>query len=166
MPPSDLQALARLVCDHAAALALYARQWAAASAEDVVQEALTALLTEKRRPDDPIAWMYRAVRNRAIDYARADSSRRRREANLARERGEWFEPKVDAVLDAQVAEAALQQLDADHREIVIMRIWGQLGFAQIAQIAGVSVSTVHGRYEAALQKIRNILEKSCEKKIH
>jgi len=143
---------------HASALALYARQWAPSQAEDVVQEALTALMLEKRCPDDPLPWMYRAVRNRAIDYARADSSRRRRETSIAESRGNWFETAFDAVLDAEDAERALRRLDADLREIVVMRIWGQLGFTQIAGIVGVSVSTVHGRYGSALKQMRNMLE--------
>src|SRR3954471_20921033 len=69
---SDLNRLTQMVVDRAAALALYARQWLgddASSAQDVVQDALTALLMQRQPPSDPVAWMYRAVRNAAIDHA-------------------------------------------------------------------------------------------------
>jgi RNA polymerase sigma factor (sigma-70 family) len=160
---SDRNRLARVVCERAGALVLYARQWLpdVASAEDAVQEAMTALLAQARPPDDPVAWMFRAVRNAAIDQARATSGRRRRERAVAGVRREWFEPGIDALLDAQAAERAMRQLPADSREIVVLRIWSGLGFAQIARVTGLGVSTVHGRYVAALDQLRHALEKPC-----
>jgi len=56
---SERDRLARVVCERAGALVLYARQWVpdAASAEDAVQEAMTALLAQRRPPDDTVAWI-------------------------------------------------------------------------------------------------------------
>src|SRR6478752_548116 len=97
MHGSERERLARAVVDRAAVLVLYARQWVGdvASAEDVVQQALTALFGEHRSPNDPIAWMYRAVRNAAIDHARSNARRRRRERLVAAERGAWFDAGHD-----------------------------------------------------------------------
>src|SRR3954466_3441405 len=111
MPMSDPSQVVRLVADRGPGLALYARQWLdAASAEDVVQEALTALLTQNPAPDDPLAWMARAVRNAAIDHGRSASRRRRRERVVAETRREWFESTPEALIDAQSAETALRHL--------------------------------------------------------
>jgi RNA polymerase sigma-70 factor (ECF subfamily) len=160
-----LTRLTRLVSERAAGLALYARQFldpadsSAGAAEDVVQEALAALLAERGAPDDPVAWMFRAVRNAAIDHARSAARRRRREREVAAMRGEWFQKSLDAPLDAQAAEAALRGLPAEAREIVVLRIWGEQGFAQIARIMGLGVSTVHERYTAALRQMRALLER-------
>jgi RNA polymerase sigma-70 factor (ECF subfamily) len=165
MSTSDLDRLARVVAERASALALYARQWLdAASAEDVVQEALSALLSQRRAPDDPIAWMYRAVRNAAIDQARSSSRRRRREQTVAATRGDWFVSHPDSLIDAQIAEQALRRLPDDDRQIVVLRIWGELGFAQIADIVQMSVTTVHKRYGTALRQLRSALEKPCKSK--
>src|SRR5688500_2692529 len=108
----ELDRLAQLVVGRSAVLTLYARQWVgdAALSQDVVQDALAALLTQRPPPDDPLAWMYRAVRNGAIDAARSSSRRRRRERAVAQLRREWFEPRADALIDARTAEAALEQL--------------------------------------------------------
>ena len=108
--------------------------------------------------------MYRAVRNAAIDLARVSSRRKRREQSVARSRQEWFEAQPENLIDAQAAERTLKNLPADQREIVMMRIWGELGFAQIAQILQISVSTAHTRYTTALQQMRSELEKPCRSK--
>jgi RNA polymerase sigma factor (sigma-70 family) len=161
----ELEEVTKIVLERAPALALYARQWLdAASAEDVVQEALTRLLMQRQMPEDPIAWMCRAVRNAAIDLARATTRRRRREQVVARTRREWFDSSADSLLDAQTAEQALRLLSAEQREIVVLRIWSGLGFAQIAPIVQLSVTTVYERYVEALQQLRRVLEKSCRNK--
>jgi RNA polymerase sigma-70 factor (ECF subfamily) len=157
----DLNQLAQGVMKRAAGLTLYARQWVddPASAEDVVQEALASLLAQHPPPSDPIAWMFRAVRNAAIDQARSSSSRRRREQAVAQSRREWFQPRADALIDAETAKAALANLPPTSREIVVLRIWSDLGFAQIADVMQTSLSTVHDRYVGALQQMRAALEK-------
>src|SRR5262245_50080177 len=105
MTPSDGEQLTWIVTECAAALVLYARQWLdGAGADDAVQEALVALLAQRQPPRNPTAWMYRAVRNAAIDAARSSHRRRRREQSVAAARREWFVPEADALLDAKTAE--------------------------------------------------------------
>jgi RNA polymerase sigma-70 factor (ECF subfamily) len=158
---NDISRSAELAVAHSARLALYARQWVdGAGAQDVVQEALVGLLSLKQSPDDPVAWMYTAIRRRAIDAARSQSRRRKREEHVARERAEWFEADASAAMDARTAERALKQLPGELREIVVLRIWGELGFVQIASIAGVSVGTAHQRFSRALGQLRVVLKQT------
>jgi RNA polymerase sigma factor (sigma-70 family) len=162
---NDLDRLTQRVVERLGGLTLYARQWLdAASAEDVVQEALAALLAERHPPNDPIPWMFRAVRNAAIDQIRSSSRRRKREETVAQIRHEWFESNLGSAIDAQAAEQALSQLPEENRQIVILRIWGGLGYAQIAQIVQLSTSTVHERYISSLSQMRSELEKTCRNK--
>ena len=65
----DARRLARLIDETASALVLYARQWTSAP-EDVVQEAFVKLAALTSRPDQPVAWLYRVVRNAALTAAR------------------------------------------------------------------------------------------------
>jgi RNA polymerase sigma-70 factor (ECF subfamily) len=157
----DLEQLAQRVMERAAGLTLYARQWLddATSAEDVVQEALTSLLAQHPPPHDPVAWMFRAVRNGAIDQARSSVRRRRREQAVAESRREWFESPADTLIDARDAQAALADLPPASREIVVLRIWSDLSFAQVADVVGMSLSTVYDRYNAALRQMRTRMEK-------
>ena len=165
MTHSDLDWLTQVVVERAAGLRLFARQWVdAATAEDVVQEALVALLAERLVPQQPVAWMYRAVRNAAFDHHRSSTRRWRRERVVAESRGDWFESRPDVALDAQAAEQALASLTSENRQLVVMRIWGELTFAEIASVMSLGESTVHGRYKKALGELRSVLEKSCPNK--
>jgi DNA-directed RNA polymerase specialized sigma24 family protein len=111
MSTSDLEWLTQVVVQRAAGLRLFAQQWVdAATADDVVQEAFVSLLAEHTAPQNPVAWMYRAVRNAAFDQHRSPARRRPREKVVAEARCTSFELRTDAVLDARAAELALKML--------------------------------------------------------
>jgi RNA polymerase sigma factor (sigma-70 family) len=150
--------LGRLLDTRAAALVLYARQWCAAP-DDVVQEAFVRQAALRSSPDDPVAWLYRAVRNGAISASRSDRRRRRHETGAASV--EWFVPAVGAALDRAEAAAAVESLPVEEREVVVAHLWGELTFEQIASITGVSSSTAHRRYQTALVLLRERLGVPC-----
>jgi RNA polymerase sigma factor (sigma-70 family) len=152
--------LADLIADHAAALVLFARQWCDCP-EDVVQEAFCKLATTAP-PDDSIAWLYRVVRNAAIDAGRSSRRRAKREQVAARSI-QWFAESNIEGLDAATAVAALESLASEMREVIIARMWGGLTLEQIAIAAGCSVSTVHRRYEAGIAALRERLGVACLK---
>jgi RNA polymerase sigma-70 factor (ECF subfamily) len=150
--------LGDLISRHGPALALYARQWCA-NPEDVVQDAFLKLYGLRVPPDDPPAWLFRVVRNQAIDATRMDRRRQRREAKARPQR--WFvEPDIDG-LDAERATAALERLPAELRETVVARLWGGLTFEQIAAVSGGSASSAFRRYEAAIAALRESLGLHC-----
>ena len=154
--------LGRLVDEHAAALVLYARQWCAAP-EDVVQEAFLKLVVQKPPPEQPVPWLYKVVRNRAISAARSARRRQRREAEAAARSKTWFVPTEGAGLDAAAATAALQGLPEGQREIVVAHLWGGLTFEQISSVTGTPASTAHRWYLAGLSQLRERLNQPCPK---
>jgi RNA polymerase sigma-70 factor (ECF subfamily) len=156
MGSSDLP---RLIDAHAAPLVLYARQWCA-EPEDVVQQAFVKLTRQRGRPDDPVAWLYRVVRNGAIDAAKSARRRQRRESAVARPVRWFVEPEVDG-LDAETAVAALERLATEEREVIVARHWGGLSFEQIAVVAGCSASTAFRRYTAGVDALRERLGVTC-----
>jgi RNA polymerase sigma factor (sigma-70 family) len=156
MSPGDL---ARLVDRHAASLVLYARGWCG-DPEDVVQEAFLKLVRQGQAPEDAVAWLYRVVRNGALDAAKMAKRRQRRESAAARSIGWFVEPQVDG-LDAKTAVAALERLPSEQREVIIARHWGGLNYEQIAAVAGCSASTAFRRYTAGVEDLRKLLETPC-----
>jgi RNA polymerase sigma-70 factor (ECF subfamily) len=54
---------------------------------------------------------------------------------------------------------AISCLPAEQREALVLRIFGGLSFAQIAQVVGAPLPTVASRYQRALERLRERLEK-------
>jgi RNA polymerase sigma factor (sigma-70 family) len=164
MSVMEPETLARLLDNHGAALVLYARQWCAVP-EDIVQEAFVKLVGLSKRPDNPIAWLFRVVRNAAISAARTDRRRRHHEGIAAGRSPDWFVSSSADRLDAEAAGRALQGLPVEQREIIVAHLWGGLTFEQIAEIAGVPSSTANRWYLAGLTALRERLGTPCPNRI-
>ncbi len=151
--PVDAALIAEMFQRHAPALALYARQWTA-SADDCVQEALVELARQQAAPDNPPAWLYRVVRNRAMNAARASRRRTAHEQAAAAGRTQSDRSPTDsaAVVDL---EDLLSQLEPSAREIVVLRVWGGLAWQEIAEVVGGSKSGAQRHYVQALEQLRN-----------
>jgi RNA polymerase sigma-70 factor (ECF subfamily) len=164
MGPIGAEQLGQWFDAYAAGLLLYARQWVEApSAEDLVQEAFLRLFVQRRSPANVKAWLFRCVRNGALDALR--SRRRRQKRQPVAGRREWFDARLDDGLDARAAQAALESLPPEKREVVVMRIWGEMTLREIAEVLGEPVSTVFSRYRSGLAAVRRIMEKSpCQQK--
>ena len=153
--------LADLIASHAAALALFARQWCD-SPDDAVQDAFCKLVRLPAPPGDPVAWLFKVVRTTAIDRGRADRRRAKREAVSAKPE-RWFAEREIEGLDAAAAVAALESLPAELREVIVARLWGGMTLEQVAAVAGCSLTTAHRRFEAGIAALRERLGVTCPK---
>jgi len=151
--PEEPQRLGRLIDSHAAALELYASLWCSGP-EDVVQEAFIELAGCQRRPENPLAWLYRAVRHRALNASRASRRRKRHEEQASLQRSAILIPPPGETLDGEELVVALESLPEDEREVVLARLWGELSFREIGELTGTSESTAHRRYQGALARLR------------
>jgi RNA polymerase sigma-70 factor, ECF subfamily len=141
-------------------LLLFARQWvrSAADAEDIVQEAFVKFWRRNHRIDNR-ALLYAAVRSLALDFIRRDSRRARREANALAEADEYAEPQFEFEDETQQAlAAAIDGLPRDQREVLVMKIWNELTFGEIAGALGISQNTAASRYRYALAALRKMLQ--------
>jgi RNA polymerase sigma factor (sigma-70 family) len=161
MPELDAQLLAELLERHGPALKLYARQWCQAT-DDVVQQALIDLAGSRDCPANPAAWLFTAVRHRAISAGRAQRRRTQHEETAARQ---WFDRRRDQHETAQAAADALAELPLADREVVIAHLWGRLTFEEIAGLVGASSSTAQRRYEAAIGRLKDKLNDASKEKI-
>jgi RNA polymerase sigma-70 factor, ECF subfamily len=161
MGPIDSELLGRLLDEHGAALALYASQWTD-SPDDCVQEALVELARQRQAPAHVVAWLYRVVKNRALNASRGARRRRERESRATADRfAVAHQPTGFDQDDSLAAIEALQRLEAADRELVVMRIWGGLKYEEIAAAMAISVSSAHRQYERALTRLRQLLESPC-----
>jgi len=163
MDPLSPETVVRLWDEYGDALVLYAQQ-ICETPEDAVQEAFLLLVRQGVAPDNPVGWIYRVVRNRALNAARTCGRQARREAVAATRRVPWFESTVGEGLDADEAAAALTQLPVEEREAIVARLWGGLSFEEIAGLHGTSLSTVYRCYQRGLAALRERLGESCPTK--
>ncbi|MBW3542072.1 MAG: sigma-70 family RNA polymerase sigma factor [Planctomycetes bacterium] len=148
--------LIELIDRHAAPLELLAGRRCVSPA-DVVQEAFLELAQQAEPPRNPVAWLYRAVRNRAISASRSERRRQRHELLAARGAAAWFEASAEAAFDARLASEAMDALPEEQREVIVARLWGGLSFEEIAEALDTSSSTAHRRYMAGLEALRERL---------
>ena len=162
----DLEQLSYWYDTYGAQLVLYARgqlDWA--NAEDVVQEVFVQLMGQRRRPDNVRAWLFRAVRNAAVSQLRRRARWKKLNDRLTAERTSWFESHPDDLIDARMAQTILESLPLEQREVVLLRIWGQMTLKEVAKITDRPISTVHSRYKSALEAIKKKMGlSSCKTK--
>ena len=137
------------------ALLLYARSWNVKDAEDIVQEAFVKLVEQPKRPENPEAWLCKTIRNAAISRHRKSERQKKHETESTRQKPDWFVPS-DA-LPAMEAAEKLAELPNQQREIVVLRIWNQLSFDEIAELTGTPKTSVFRIYTEALQELRRRL---------
>jgi len=149
--------------EQAHAMGLLARQWTHthADAEDVVQDALVRFWeTGRHAARDPKAYLYACVKSAAVDLERMRQRRQERE-RVTRE--QWrpepmFETDLERSEWCRAVEDAIHQLPVEQREVVVLKIWGGLTFAQISEALGVPLKTAASRYEYSLRRLRHLLD--------
>jgi RNA polymerase sigma-70 factor (ECF subfamily) len=141
-------------------LLLFARQWvrSRADAEDIVQEAFVRFWRHNHNVRNrPL--LYATVRSIALDLIRRDSRRARREAEVLFESEQAVEPQFELADDAQQAlAAAMDRLPHDQREVLVMKIWNELTFAEIATALGISQNTAASRYRYAVAALKRSVQ--------
>ena len=147
----------RWLSEQAPRLILFARQWVCchADAEDVFHTAFVRFWRQRHRVRDPIPFLYTCVRRAAANWRRERGRREKRERAVnpepvfAIDRDRLAEAETD-----QAIEEALLRLSDEQREVVVMRIWGELTFPQIGEVLSVSSSTADTRYRSGLKRLR------------
>jgi RNA polymerase sigma-70 factor, ECF subfamily len=143
----------RLYERHGPALVVYACGFGldSSSAEDAVHTVFHRLLREPTAaPRNPAGYIYRAVRNAALNV------RRNGKQNIALDEGCFIHPDGDRE-SGLALQKALAKLPVEQREAVIMRVWSGMTLDEIAGASEVPLNTIASRYRYALEKLRDAL---------
>lgn len=158
------------MADHGPRLLLFARGWAPAQsdAEDLVQEAVLRLWKVQAEkggspPDLPLA--FSTIRFCGLNRYRSDTRRKKREESiiyLNDFEDVWLDPSVEEGDEAELLRQAVQDLSPKLREVVTMKIWGGLTFAQISEALAISPNTAASRYRYALEQLAHAMRQVKE----
>ena len=124
-------------------------------AEDAVQTALVRVADHPGllgRADQPWYYLLRMVRNEALLILR----RRKRALTLTSLSDLLTRTEVDEAEREETFRAiwsALRKLPVQQSEVVVLKIWEQLTFAQIGEVLEISASTAASRYRYGLEKL-------------
>jgi RNA polymerase sigma-70 factor (ECF subfamily) len=122
------------------------------SAEDVVHDVLERLLRLRDLPADLRPYVFRAVRNAALD------SRRRVKVSA-----DWIfeaDPTTDDTTPParpDRLESLLHELPFDERDAIVLKLYSGLTFQEIADLRDLPLPTVASWYRRGLERLRGLL---------
>ncbi len=131
-------------------------------AMDITQEVFLRLHRHWARRDEskPIgAWLYAITRNLSIDQLRKRGVRAEAEENPNLPDSRVRDPEGMAS-NSELREklwAAIHALPDSLREVILLRDWHGMRYAEIAELTGTSSTTVTSRLYEARQRLRNEL---------
>ncbi|HTL52167.1 MAG TPA: sigma-70 family RNA polymerase sigma factor [Planctomycetota bacterium] len=162
----DGMAFETLYARHSARLQIYVagltNQWQ--EAEEIVQEVflgLTRTLDQYQARGTFTRYLLVVARNKAFERRASQAARRRREDSVAALRS-WFTAAnpAKATQEAEFGQrvtTALQALPDEQREVVVLKIYENCTFQEIADLTNTPIGTVSSRYNYALEKLRTLL---------
>ncbi len=157
----DLSALARLYEISAARLLRFAQALARnrEDAEDALQAAMIRIAENPKRlsgAQHPWAYFLKIVRNETLKVI----GRRRPAQSISNVLGVWT--LDDAPLERKEwqnrVRTTLQRLPPAQAEVVMLKIWENMTFLEIAVVIGESANTAASRYRYALEKLSRYLK--------
>ncbi len=167
----DVAALGQLFDLTAARLVRYAETISGRreDAEDALQVAMIKLAQHPERlaqAEQPWAYFVKMVRNETLKLA---ESRRSRSRVVEMLRTWVSRPRFWSLPDddwREQVEIAVKRLPPEQAEVVVLKIWEELTFAEIADILGESPNTAASRYRYALEKLSRTLQPLAEEVRH
>jgi RNA polymerase sigma-70 factor (ECF subfamily) len=127
-------------------------------AEDVMHDAFIKIYSSAvtyRPSGNPMAWILTIVRNLCLNKIRG--------GKVCEDLSEYDDlagalDDSEAVIDRMVLETAMNVLDAEERQIVILHAMTGFKHREIAEILDLPTGTILSKYNRALKKVRKELE--------
>ena len=155
----ELDSVRRLYEEHARGLVAYACSFVTsfATAEDILHQVFERLLRgDLAITAAPVSYLYRAVRNTALNKIRD------RAGEVDFDEG-WLDSPVGMEHVAVELQSALRELPEQQREVILLHVWGQMSFEEVADALEIPPNTAASRYRYGLSKLREqfqVIERS------
>ena len=151
--------------DHAPALFRFLIRLTGSETEtkDILQEVFVRLAKSPGLLDGvavPRSYLFRLTHRLAIDRRRREETRQRHEDHFQHEQDLTHDPDPAAQDTAwlqQTLGSSLDALPAEQKAVVVLKVWEEMTFAQIAEVLDIPQNTAASRYRYALDKLREAL---------
>ncbi len=160
----DEAAFAELVARYQPRLRYYLRKMLrdVQGAEDALQDVWLDVFRAVARLADGgafRAWLYRIARDRALRELR-----KRRPPPRPLQEVDAIDGRADedpfTAEDVERVHAGLDELAAEHREVLVLRFVEGMTYEEIARVVGCQVGTVRSRLHYAKRALRGVLERA------
>jgi RNA polymerase sigma-70 factor (ECF subfamily) len=132
-----------------------------AETRDVLQEIFMRLAKSPGLLDgvsEPRSFLFRMAHRLVIDRYRREQTRQRGADEAAEECEPFAHPAPSAEDTLWIQRALASSLDAlpqEQKAVVVLKVWEEMTFAEIAEVLGISANTAASRYRYALDKLRD-----------
>ncbi|UCE47398.1 MAG: sigma-70 family RNA polymerase sigma factor [Phycisphaerales bacterium] len=134
------------------------------TAEDCLQEVFVSLALDGYRIRGNLKrYLLSCVVNRARDHLRSRYAQSNCQVNMKSrirtKRPDVSNPANVLAINDQMQKVtrALEKLPLEQREVIVLRLQGEMKFRQIASILDVSINTAQSRYRYGMTKLRQLL---------
>ena len=130
-----------------------------ADAEDAVQDVFVQAFRDRAKRlqiTEVRPYLFRMVRNRCTDLLRSRSRRSGEPAEDPAAPGDTLS-EVLAREEASRFARLLSRIPESEAEVVRLRAWSELSFAEVAVAVGAGVPTVKSRFRYGIDKLRRLL---------
>lgn len=127
------------------------------NSEDVMQNVFSKIYkldNEKLPSDNEASWLYSITKNEAINYMK----KLKKEVSIEDiDYVQYDDKDLENIIDKDSYEKIMDKLDKTEKEIVSLKIIGNMKFRDIAQLLDMPMGTVQWKYYTALHSLKIIL---------
>lgn len=109
------------------------------------------------------AWVFRIATNKANDFWRSKTREKTAHEGLrlvADDQAPAAGQQIEANEQAQKLRRIIAQLPENQRQVLMLRYYANLKFAEIAQVVGCPLNTALGRMHKAMIKLKELMDES------
>lgn len=104
-------------------------------------------------------WLFRVASNIFHDYLRSKQRRKKLlDVHKVQIESEITEPKKSGNEQFDLLEIQLKRMDADTRELIMLRFYSQLSFKEIAKMRSEPIGTTLAKLHRGLKKLRELMK--------
>ncbi len=128
----------------------------APDAQDLLQDVLLRMIARRRPAENSLAYVLRSMRDRAIDLRRARTGRA---AQLPADLAALIDvDAAEARETAQEIRAALARLRSEYREVIVLKVYCELSFQEVAEVLELPPGTAASQYRRGLAELEALLK--------